>query len=89
VREWPGCVGVRIVFIEPGSPWEKGCVEPFIGKFRDKLLNGELFATPLYASVATETWRREYIRKRPHGSLGYRPPAPMAVRVENLTLGGV
>ncbi|MBT3942798.1 MAG: transposase, partial [Chloroflexi bacterium] len=26
--------------------------------------------------ILTEMWRREYNTIRPHGSLGYRPPAP-------------
>jgi len=29
----------RILFIEPGSPWENGYVESFNGKLRDELLN--------------------------------------------------
>jgi len=32
------------LYIEPGSPWENGYVESFIGKLRDELLNGEIFA---------------------------------------------
>ena len=27
------------------SPWENGDTESFIGKFRDELLNGEIFTT--------------------------------------------
>ncbi|MBD66487.1 MAG: hypothetical protein CME62_14845, partial [Halobacteriovoraceae bacterium] len=26
-----------------------------------------------------EMWRREYNQFRPHSSLGYKPPAPLAV----------
>ena len=29
VREWLGWVGVKTLFIEPGSPWENGYVESF------------------------------------------------------------
>ena len=29
VREWLGRVGVKTLFIEPGSPWEKGYIESF------------------------------------------------------------
>jgi putative transposase len=29
---------VRTLSIEPGSPWENGYVESFIGQFRDELL---------------------------------------------------
>ena len=32
-----------------------------------------------------ELWRREYNRYRPHSSLEYKPPAPEAYEVENLT----
>jgi transposase InsO family protein len=69
---------------QPGSPWENGYVESFIGKFRDELLNGEIFHTLLEARVLTERWRREYNRYRPHSSLGYKPPAPEAYEAKNL-----
>ena len=29
VREWLGRVGVKTLFIEPGSPWENGYIESF------------------------------------------------------------
>jgi len=74
---------VKTLYIEPGSPWENGYIESFIGKFSDELLNGEIFDTLLEASVLTERWRREYNRYRPHSSLGYRPPAPEAHETKN------
>ena len=43
VREWLEGVGVKTLFIEPGSPWENGYIESFNGKLREKLLNGEIF----------------------------------------------
>ena len=39
VREWLGRVGVKTLFIEPGSPWENGYVESFNGRLRDELLD--------------------------------------------------
>ncbi len=66
------------MFIELGSPWENGYVETFIGKFRDELLNGEIFDTLLEARVVIESWRRKYNPFRPHNSFGYRPPTPEA-----------
>jgi hypothetical protein len=36
---------VGILFIEPGSRWEKGYVESLIGKLWDDLLNREIFYT--------------------------------------------
>ena len=67
------------LFIEPGSPWENGYVESFNGKLRDELLAREQFDTLLEAKVLIERWRREYNTRRPHSSLGYRPPAPEAI----------
>lgn len=78
VREWLKAVGVRTLFIEPGSPWENGYIESFNGKFRDELMNGEIFDTLIEAKVLIERWRQEYNRFRPHSSLGYKPPAPVA-----------
>ena len=78
VRDWLRRVGVRTLYIEPGSPWENGYNESFNGKLRDELLNGEIFFTLREAQVVIERWRREYNQVRPHSSLGYRPPAPTA-----------
>jgi transposase InsO family protein len=36
VRRWLSGLGVRTLFIEPGSPWENGYVESFNGKLRDE-----------------------------------------------------
>ena len=38
VRHWLEKIGVRTLFIEPGSPWENGYIESFNGKLRDELL---------------------------------------------------
>ena len=86
VRKWLANLGVKTLYIEPGSPWENGYVESFIGKIRDELLNGEIFDTLLEARVLTERWRREYNRYRPHSSLGYKPPAPEAYEAKNLIM---
>jgi transposase InsO family protein len=79
VREWLAKVGVKTLFIEPGSPWENGYVESFNGKLRDELLDREIFYTLLEAKVLIERWRQHYNRIRPHSALGYRPPAPEAI----------
>ena len=79
VRKWLGKVGVKTLYIEPGSPWENGYVESLNGKLRDELLNGEIFYTVAEARVLIERWREHYNRVRPHSALGYRPPAPEAI----------
>jgi putative transposase len=79
VRNWLGRIGVKTLFIEPGSPWENGYNESFNGKLRDEVLNREIFYTLKEAQVIIERWRQEYNIYRPHSSLGYRPLAPEAV----------
>ena len=76
VREWLGRIGVKTLFIEPGSPWENGYIESFNGKLRHELLNREVFYKLREAQVLIEDWRCHYNTQRPHSSLGYRPPAP-------------
>lgn len=78
VRDWLARMGVKTLFIEPGSPWENGYNESFNGKLRDELLNGEIFYTLKEAQILIEGWRRFYNTERPHSSLGYLPPAPKA-----------
>jgi putative transposase len=80
VREWLNRLGVKILFIEPGSPWENGYVESLNVKLRDELLNREIFTTLSEAKVLITNWRREYNQIRPHSSLRYRTPATEAIR---------
>jgi transposase InsO family protein len=88
VRWWLQRMGVKTLFIEPGSPWENGYVESFNGKLRDELLNGEIFYTLLEAKVLIERWRQHYNTVRPHSALGYRPPAPAAIAVPSISCEG-
>jgi putative transposase len=78
VQDWLHRVGVKTLYIEPGSPWENGYIESFNGKLRDELLDREILDTLQEAKVLIERWRREYNTIRPHSSLAYRPPAPAA-----------
>ena len=86
VRKWLERLGVKTLFIEPGSPWENGYIESFNGKLRDELLNGEIFTTLIEAKVLISDWRREYNQVRPHSAKGYKPPAPEAKLLKVLTL---
>jgi transposase InsO family protein len=52
-------LGVRTLFIEPGSPWENGYIESFNGKMRDELLDRELFTRLEEARILINQWRRE------------------------------
>jgi len=79
VRDWIAAVGSQTAYIEPGSPWENGYCESFNGRWRDELLNGEIFYTLREAQILIEEWRKHYNTKRPHSALGYRPPTPEAI----------
>jgi putative transposase len=79
VRHWLGRIGVKTMFIEPGSPWENGYNESFNGKLRDEVLNGEIFYTLKEAQVIIERWRQEYNTFIPRSSLGYCLLAPEVV----------
>ena len=74
VREWIAAVGAKTAYIEPGSPWENGYCESFNARFRDELLNGEIFYSLREAQILIEQWRIHYNTVRPHSALGYRPP---------------
>ena len=76
VQDWIKAVGAKTAYIAPGSPWENGYVESFNARLRDELLDGEIFYSLREAQVIIESWRRHYNTVRPHGSIGYRPPAP-------------
>lgn len=76
VQRWIKAVGAKAAYIEPGSPWENGYCESFNARFRDELLNGEIFYSLKEAQIIIEQWRRFYNTKRPHSALGSRPPAP-------------
>ena len=47
--------------------------------FSDEMLNGEIFYSLREAQILIEQWRKHYNIKRPHSSLGYRPPAPESI----------
>lgn len=79
VRAWIGAVGPKTAFIAPGSRWENGYCEIFNARFRDELLNGEVFTTLREAQIPVERWRRHYNTVRPHSALRYRPPAPKSI----------
>jgi len=79
VRDWIKAVGAKTAYIQPGSPWENGFCEIFNARFRDELLNGEIFYSLKEAQIIIEQWRKHYNTKRPHIALGYRPSAPEAI----------
>ena len=85
VRKWLSRLGVKTLYIEPGSPWENGYVESFNGRMRDELLSREVFTTLEEAKVLIEQWKRDYNQVRPHSARNNRPPAPEAILTAVMT----
>jgi len=79
IRSWLNRLGVKTLFIEPGSPWENGYIESFNGKLRDELLDREIFTTLEEVKILLEQWRKEYNQVRPHSAKNYPPPAPETI----------
>jgi transposase InsO family protein len=84
LQEFLKAQGVRVVYIEPGSPWQNGYTESFNGRFRDECLNEELFYSRGECQVIADRWREEYNQERPHSALGYLTPAEFAENPEGL-----
>jgi len=68
-------VGLEMLYIEPGSPWENGFAESFFSRLRDELLNCEEFANLAEARWFARRRLQEHNHERPHSSLGYQTPA--------------
>lgn len=66
--------GVRLVFVQPASPWQNGYAESFIGTFRSECLDAECFANLADAQIKIAMWRNFYNDERPHSSIGYLQP---------------
>lgn len=80
VKQWLAQSGVATDYIEPGSPWENSYSESFNSRFRDELLNAEIFTTILEARVLIEEHRQQYNDERIHSSLDYDTPSEFAAR---------
>jgi len=87
MRDFLKATEVEALYIEPGSPWQNGYAESFNSRFRDELLNGEIFGDLREAKALSVYWRNEYNHERPHSSLGYIPPARFAATLAASPLG--
>jgi transposase InsO family protein len=78
VRQWLAAAQIQTAFIAPGSPWENAYSESFNSRFRDELLDREIFTSLLEGHTLIEQHRRDYNERRPHSSLGYKTPKEFA-----------
>lgn len=78
VTRWLDRANVKTLFIAKGSPWENGYVESFNSRFRDELLDRELFLGLEDARWVIDRWRLDYNHHRVHSALHYQTPAAFA-----------
>jgi transposase InsO family protein len=88
VKEWLAQANVETLYIEPGSPWQNAYVESFNSRFRDELLDREIFTTLVEAKVLVSDYVRQYNVERPHSALEYRTPAAF-VAAQTQTINSV
>jgi transposase InsO family protein len=78
VKKWLCDMGVKTLFIEPGSPWENGYIESFNSHIRDECLDREIFVSIEELRYVTERYKLDYNHHRPHQSLDYMTPSLFA-----------
>lgn len=80
IKEWLAKLGVDVLYIEPGSPWQNGVCESFNSKLRDEYLHQTDLLSESDARVKARAWREDFNNQRPHSSLGYLTPSEFARR---------
>ena len=78
IRKHAQRTGLKMLYVEPGAPWENGFAESFFSRLRDELLNCEEFENLAEARWFARRRRREHNEERPHSSLNYQTPSAFA-----------
>ena len=80
IQDWLHQIGVEVLYIEPGSPWQNGLCESFNSRLRDEYLHQTELLGLADARLKARAWREDFNDVRPHSSLGYLPPSEFARR---------
>ncbi len=75
---WAYFNGVQLDFSRPVKPTDNAIIESFNGRLRQECLNQHWFLYLADAAEKVESWRSDYNRVRPHGSLEGRTPKEFA-----------
>jgi putative transposase len=78
LRRWSKDSGTTTAYTEPESPWQNGFAESFNSRFRNELLNTELFATVAEEQGLANRWRWEYNTLKALSALQGRTPLEAA-----------
>lgn len=73
-------IGVEVLYIEPGSPWQNGFCESFNSRLRDEYLQQTELMGLEDTRLKARAWREDFNDIRPHSSLGYLTPSEFARR---------
>lgn len=80
IKNWLASIGVEVLYIEPGSPWQNGVCESFNSRLRDEYLEQGEIVSFEDARLKARAWREDFNDRRPHSSLGYLTPSEFARR---------
>ena len=80
VRDAMAVLGARHVFIRPHCPWQNGKVERLNRTLQVEWAYRRVYTSNAQRTKALASWLRRYNTKRPHGSLGGRPPVSRLTR---------
>ncbi|WP_246119929.1 IS3 family transposase [Blastopirellula retiformator] len=80
IKTWLVLIGVEVLYIEPGSPWQNGFCESFNSRLRDEYLHQTDLRNEEDARIKARAWREDFNERRPHSSLGYLTPSEFARR---------
>ncbi|AMV30481.1 IS2 transposase TnpB [Pirellula sp. SH-Sr6A] len=78
IKRWLSSLGIEVLYIEPGSPWQNGGCESFNSKLRDEYLSQTELLSEQDARLKARAWQNDFNEKRPHSSLGYLTPSEFA-----------
>jgi transposase InsO family protein len=75
-------LGMRHLFTRPYRPRTNGKAERFIQTLTNRWAYGAIYGSSAERAAALPGWLDHYNFRRPHGSLGHRPPAARLAELE-------
>lgn len=80
IKRWLSSLGIEVLYIELGSPWQNGVCESFNSKLRDEYLSQTEPINENDARLKARAWKHDYNEQRPHSSRGYLTPKEFSRR---------
>jgi hypothetical protein len=68
------CLGIELMYIQPGKPTQNAYIERFNRTARNEWLNKHIFDSIEHAQNLATQWMWVYNNERPHSSIGGIPP---------------